>query len=96
MSIIAEEGLSKVINKNGIETAKQIPRKGLLTVKLKTEEDILPYISTYNPRNPEAYTINNQHLPILYADQKMKDVLKNTKFIKSKRRPLNLIKAPQA
>ena len=90
VSIIAEKGLPRVIyKKNGIETAIQIPRKDLLTVKIKTEEDILPYVSTYNPRNPEAYTIIKQHLPILYADQKMKDVLKNTKFIKCKRQPSN-------
>ena len=49
----------KSLIKNGIEIAKQISRKDLLTVKIKTEEDILPYVSTYKPRNPEAYTIIN-------------------------------------
>ena len=71
--------------KQGIASAKKIPRENLLNVNLKSEEDILPYISTHNPRNPEVYSIINQHLPLLYADPKMKEVLKTTTFIKSKR-----------
>ena len=37
---------------------KNIPRKDLLTVNLKADETILPYVSTHNPRNPEAYTLS--------------------------------------
>ena len=75
----------KLLIQNGIDSAKKIPRKDLLTVNLKADETILPYVSTHNPRNPEAYTVFNQNLPLLYADSKMKEVLKNTTFIKSKR-----------
>ena len=82
----------KLLIQNGIDSAKKIPRKDLLTVNLKADETILPYVSTHNPRNPEAYTVINQHLPLLYADSKMKEVLKNTTFIKSKRQPPNLKK----
>ena len=70
----------------------KIPRKDLLKVHSKTDENVLPYVSTHSRGNPEAYTIINQHLPLLYADSRMKDVLKHTTFIKSKRQPPNLIK----
>ena len=82
----------KSLIQNGIDSAKKIPRKDLLKVNLKTDECVLPYVSTHNPRNPEAYTVINQHLPILYADSKMKEVLKDTTFIKSKRQLPNLKK----
>lgn len=82
----------KLLIQNGIDSAKKIPRKDLLTVNLKADETSLPYVSTHNPRNPEAYTVINQHLPLLYANSKMKEVLKNTTFIKSKRQPPNLKK----
>ena len=76
--------------KQSIASAKKIPRENLLNVNLKSEEDILPYISTHSLRNPEVYSIINQHLPLLYADPKMKEILKTTTFIKSKRQLPNL------
>ena len=61
-------------------------------MNIKADETSLPYVSIHNPRNPVAHTVitGNQHLPLLYADSKMKEVLKNTTFIKSKRQPPNL------
>ena len=61
---------------NGIDSAMNITRKDLLKVNSKTDENVLPYMSTHNQWKTEAYTAINQHIPLFYADSIMKDVLK--------------------
>ena len=48
------------------------------------------YISTYNPRNTELFPVIKGNLPILYQDNKVKDLTKTHPIIKSKRQPPNL------
>ena len=50
----------------------------------------MPYVSTYNPLNPKAFTIIRNNLPILMKDYRNVKIFKNTRFIKSKRQPPNL------
>ena len=45
------------IIKSGITRALEIPREDLLRVQEKNEENITPSISTYNPKNKEAFGI---------------------------------------
>ena len=51
---------------------------------------MLPYVSTHNPRNNEAYSIIYQNLPMLKRDTRMNRVLQTHSIIKSKRQPKSL------
>ena len=37
----------------------------LRTVKEKSEEKIIPYVSTYNPKDPEMFRVILDNVPIL-------------------------------
>ena len=87
---LIERGYQKSIIKNGIKKAMLIPRNSLLTPKIIEKQNIVPYISTNNPKNKEVFGILKNNLEILKQDSKMNSVLKNTKIIKCKRQPKNL------
>ena len=80
------------IIKIGIQKAMALNRQTLRIIKDKVQQDIIPFVSTYNPKNPEVFNIINQNLPILYEDRHMKDLYSKYTFIKSKRQPKNLKK----
>ena len=42
------------------------------------------------PKHPEMFGVIKSNMPILMNDNRMRDVLKDTNFIKSKRQPQNL------
>ena len=77
---------------SGIQKATQIPRNELLIPNTTQSNDIITYVSTYNPKNPEMFTEIKNYMPILMNDPKMRAVLRTTNFIKSKRQPPNLKK----
>ena len=54
--------------------------------------DIITYVSTYNPKNPEMFTEIKNSMPVLMNVPKMRAILRTTNFIKSKRQPPNLNK----
>ena len=89
---LTKRNYPKQVIDDGMRKARQMSRTELLKPKEKHAEDIIPYVSTFNPRNPELFTTIRQNLPILYADETMSDALQNTKFIKSKRQTPNLKK----
>ena len=60
----------------------------LRTVTAKGEENIVPYVSTFN-RDPEMFWVIMDNMPILQADEIMRYILSNYKIIKSKRHPYN-------
>ena len=76
----------------GFKKATSIPRNILLTTREKKAEDILPYVSTYNPNNTEMFRILKGNIHILTNDQTMREALSTSKIIKSKRQPPNLKK----
>ena len=55
----------------------------LRMVTTKGKENIDPYVSTYNPRDPEMFSVIIENMPILQEDEKMRKILSNYKFIKS-------------
>lgn len=79
---------------NGIKRAKAINSQELRRPKntVIDTNQILPYVSSYNPRNTEAFTIINQNVQTLMKDQRMKSALATQKIIKSKRRSKSLKK----
>ena len=77
---------------NSIKEALKIPRETLLSVNEKNRTEILPYVSTFNPKNTEAFKIIKNNLPTLLEDKTMSKALKDITIIKSKRQPPNLKK----
>ena len=90
--ILKEQQYPQSIINTGIEKAKNLTIQELRTVKTKTDENIIPFVSTFNPRNPEMHHIIIQNIPILYADPDMKEIFAKYDIIKSKRQPFNLKK----
>ena len=76
----------------GIKKAKSIPRDVRLTTQERSQEEVLPYVSTFNPNNTHRFGILKSNLHILTNDQTMRGALSGSKFIKSKRQPPNLKK----
>ena len=75
----------------GIKKAKSIARGLLLSTCTHTrnKEEVLPYVSTFNPNNTEMFGIF-KNMYILTNDQTMREALSTSNIIKSKRQPPNL------
>lgn len=75
----------------GIAKARSLDRNDLLKeVHHTNDKETIPYVSTFNPRNPEIYPHLLHDIKILQRDSHMRNVLEKFNFIKSKRQPLNL------
>ena len=58
--------------------------------KTSEESDIIPYVTTFNPNNPEIYPTIKQFKPILQRNHELHETFKDKVFLKSKRQPPNL------
>ena len=67
-----------------------LDKNDLRKVKPKTTENIIPFVSTHNPKDPQMFNVIRENLPILEEDDIMRRLLSNYKLIKSKRQPYNL------
>ncbi|MCG7874810.1 MAG: GIY-YIG nuclease family protein [Candidatus Thiodiazotropha endolucinida] len=76
--------------KEGISRALQIPRNTLLNTQKEVEENLTPFISTFNPKNREVFGILKTNMDIFSQDERMKNIMENTKIIKGKRQLPNL------
>ena len=74
----------------GIQRALNLNRSELRQVRQNPEDNVVTYVSTFNPKNPELFGAILQNLNILHEDQKMKAILQANTIIKSKRQPANL------
>ena len=84
-------GYPLTLIKNWFEKAKGIPQERLRTPKEKIlEQNLLTFVSTNNPRNPQFFPIIKESISILNASPKLKNKIENTKIIPSKRQPQNL------
>ena len=86
---IARKYPTKLIN-DSIKKACSIPQNILRTTKTKNTTDIIPFVSTHNPKNPNIIPQIRAQIDILKKDSKMKKVLEKSKFIASKRQPSSL------
>ena len=84
------QGYPEGLINSGIEKAKSIPITVLRSNKDKEKENILPFVITHNPRNPNMVPMIQSTMKILQTDQKMGKVLQNNKFLVSRRQPSNL------
>ena len=80
-----------LINK-GIDLAKKIPISELRKTKEKKSDDVLPFVTTFNRCNPEIFHEAYKNLNQLRMSERLENLLKETKLIKSKRQPKNLKK----
>ena len=60
-----------------------IAREDLRVVREKQNENLIPFVSTFNPPNPEMFNTIRQNLPILHEDETMKEIMQNYPIIKS-------------
>ena len=89
--LINQKYPKNVIDK-GIQKAMNVTREDLRVVREKKIENLIPFVSTFNPKNPEMFNTIRQNLPILHEDETMKEIMQNYPIIKSKRQPWNLKK----
>ena len=76
---------------DAIEKVHCLDRSTLLRNHNTSEEsDIIPYVTTFNPNNPEIYPTIEQFKPILQRNHELHETFKDKVFLKSKRQPPNL------
>ena len=82
------EGLIDV----AIETASKIPINELRRTRDKDENQPgnIPFVITFNPRNHNILSSAKRFFPILEQSQNMKNLIKETEMIKSRRQAPNL------
>ena len=78
------------IIEHSVQKAMSLDKNVLRTVTVKGKENIVPYVSPFNPRDPEMFRVIMDNMPILQANEKMRNILSNYKIKKSKRQPYNL------
>ena len=70
---------------DAINKAKRQNRNDLLKIKEKVYENVLPFISTFNPRNPEIFSKLKETLQPLNRCDNLKNKMSQITLIKSKR-----------
>ena len=90
ISLLKRQKYPETLIYAGLQKARSLDRESLLLTEQIEQPKIIPYVSTYNPRNPEIYSQIINDINILKRDTHMNDVLNNYSFIKSKRQPKNL------
>ena len=76
---------------DSIAKIKALKRSDLFKQNESTNKgnNFIPYVTTFNPNNPEIYPQIRQNKFILLRDDRMKANYKQKIFLKSKRQPLN-------
>ena len=81
---------SKLIE-DAIKKVEVLDRTTLLRNTRKSNDpEVIPYVTTFNPFNPEIFSEIRQHKRILHRNNEMHTIFKNKIFLKSKRQPPNL------
>ena len=68
----------------GMYKAMKLKKEILGIVREKTNDNIITYVSTFNPRNPELFNNRRDNLPFLQEDETMNQILQEFQIIKSK------------
>ena len=79
----------KVIN-SAITRAKNVPQAELRTPSEKDDENVLTFVSDYNPKNPNILHYLYNCMSLLRANPTLKLIFDGVKFINSKREPPSL------
>ena len=88
--ILKTEQYPKVAVEIRIEKALAIPQYQLRSEKLKNNDDILPFITTYNPNNPNVFLKVREIYGNLQTSKTLGKIFAKHKLIDCKRQPSNL------
>ena len=80
---------SNLIN-SGFAKILSLDQLTLRTKTMSTDLNLLPFVQTHNPRNPQVYSFLVQSFNFLKSSEKYNDLLKDVRLIKSERQPKNL------
>ena len=80
----------KMVDEKGIEKALAIPYEQLRSEKLKKKDSILPFISTYNPNDPNVLTKVRGIYRNLQTSKTLGKIFSKHKLIDCKRQSFNL------
>ena len=82
---VIENGIQKAVEKGPICVldSREQPNS-------KTDHTVIPFVTTYNPRNFDIFQLFKQVEPTLRSSEKMNKILSDKKIINSKRQPKNL------
>ena len=75
---------------NGLKSVMEIDQLSLRTKTMQKESNILPFVQTHNPRNPQVYEFLVKAIDFLRSSEKYYNLFKGVKLIKSERQPKNL------
>lgn len=90
LETLTDLGYPTEVVRNGISRAKKIPQTELRKTKEKKDENILSFVSTNNPSNPNIFNTIRTSIDQVRGSLRLKKVLENTKLIHSKKQPSNL------
>lgn len=80
---------SKLVQ-DAIDFYQDADSKELRIPKQKQPEDIMTFVTTYNPRNTRIFPVVKNSLPMMNRSETMKKILSRKKIIHSQRQPKNL------
>ena len=79
-----------MVAQKGIEKALATPQEQLRSEKLKKKDDILQFISIYNPNNPNVFPKVREIYTNLQTSENLGKIFTEQKLIDCKRQPSNL------
>ena len=83
--ILLERNYPKNVIDTGISKATALNIQELRQIRPKeNKQDVIAFVSTYNPRNPEVFNTIFQNFPVLKQDPRMKQVFKKFVLLKVK------------
>jgi len=81
----------KSLVRNAINKAQQIPSKEFRKKRTQSEEnDLIPFITTYNPKNLDITTIAKTNVQILQNSRRIRNIITKDKILSNKWQPRNL------
>ena len=89
-TVLKTQKYPKIIVEKGIEKALAIPQEQLRSEKLKRKDNILPFISTYNPNNLIMFPKVREIYGNLQTSKTFGKIFAKHKLIDCKRQPSNL------
>ena len=75
---------------NGIRKAEELGAINLRKSNTTSDTDVIPFITTFNPRNVNIFSIFKSQEPLLMQSDRMKAVISKKKIVNSKRQPKSL------
>ena len=86
-TFLKKQNYPKTLFEARIKNAKKENQETLRQPRQKPKETLLPFKTSYNPRNPDIFPIIKANIPLLKNDDRIKTILENHSIIKSHRQP---------